>query len=129
MDLFTVFIVLLVHYISDFLMQNELMANNKSKNIYWLGTHCVVYGLGLFILISLFNILSFIGITSYYYLFLFVMINVLIHFVVDYTTSKITTKLYHKKRFRAFFNVIGMDQLIHTMILLISFKYLIYIPL
>jgi len=123
MDLKTIFIILIVHYIADFIMQTEIMASKKSENIYWLGTHCFIYGVGIFFLLFLCNILSFIVISSYFYLFLFALGNAIFHFLIDFTTSKIETYFYLKKMNRAFFNVIGIDQLAHVIILLISFNF------
>lgn len=123
MDLKTIFIILIVHYIADFIMQTEIMASKKSKNIYWLGTHCFIYGVGIFFLLFLRNILSFIVISSYFYLFLFALWNAIFHFLIDFTTSKIETYFYLKKMNRAFFNVIGIDQLAHVIILLITFNF------
>lgn len=129
MNLLTIFIVLFAHYISDFWLQSKNMAEKKSTNIYWLLTHCIVYGIGLFLILFFGNTLSFINVNGYIELIVFSVLNVIIHFFVDYVTSRITSKLYNKKKYRMFFNVIGFDQLIHTMTLLISFNYINYFTL
>ena len=129
LSLLTIFLVLFAHWISDFWFQTKNMAEKKSTNIYWLLTHCVVYGAGLFSILYLFNILSFIDVNSYFEIMIFAILNTILHFFVDFGTSRLTTKLYKRERFRMFFNVIGGDQLIHTMTLLISFYYINYFTL
>ena len=122
MNLLSIISILGSHYISDFLLQSKLMANKKSKNIYWLITHGLVYGLSTFVILLICNKLSLINIDNNN-LVLFVMLNMLVHIFVDTITSRLSTKLYKMRKYRSFFNVIGLDQLIHTVTLLTSFNY------
>ncbi len=95
-------LVLILHWIFDFVLQSEKMALNKSKHFGYLCEHCAVYSLwGLMIGLP-FNI----AIT--FILFLYIS-----HLFVDGITSKITAKLWEMKEVHYFFVVIGLDQFIH----------------
>ena len=43
----------------------------------------------------------------------FVVVNAALHFVTDYITSRISSKLWAKQDWHRFFATIGFDQLIH----------------
>ena len=98
------------------------MANKKSKNIYWLITHGLVYGLSMFVILLICGQLSLIDINNNN-LIIFIMLNMVTHIFIDGVTSKLSTKLYKRRKYRSFFNIIGLDQLIHTTTLLTSFDY------
>jgi len=95
--------VLIGHWIADFICQSDYMARNKSSSNKALGLHILAYTL----------VMSVFGIK-------FALVNGAIHFVVDYMTSRITKKLWAKQDVHNFFVVIGFDQLIHTVTLLLT---------
>jgi hypothetical protein len=99
--------LLVMHWIADFVLQSHKMASNKSKSNYWLGLHCLVYGILFMIVINP----------------LFGIITGLAHFVTDYFTSRLTSHLWEKKEVHNFFVVIGFDQLIHVTTLVFTFIY------
>jgi membrane-bound metal-dependent hydrolase YbcI (DUF457 family) len=90
------------------------MALNKSKSNLWLGIHCLVYA-GFFLFISvLFNF------KSPYTFSLLVGIS---HFIVDWITSRGTTKLWLMNERHWFFCLIGLDQSIHLISLFLLLKW------
>lgn len=97
----------IVHFIADFMFQTDWMATNKSKSLYALLIHCITYSS------------FFIGFIPCYGLPLLGWIFAS-HFITDFFTSKITAYLYDKNRHQ-FFVVIGFDQLIHNLTLLLLF--------
>jgi hypothetical protein len=129
MDIVTIFFAyvlffLFVHWIADFVLQNEKMALNKSTSNYWLGMHVTVYTLATIILWAiLFSIVgmrvSFIQYVEAY-LALFSM-----HFITDYITSRITGKYYKAKKNHEFFVTIGFDQWLHYVQIFTVFNYII----
>lgn len=124
-SVYQVFYLLLAHYISDFVMQTDIMARGKSKAIEPLSLHIIVYTLSLmFMTWFLFsNSLAFLG---------FVLLNGCLHFVIDYFTSRESSKLFAQGKAGSEsvpnfggFSVIGFDQLLHTFILIASFAFFI----
>ena len=101
------------------------MAIKKSTNIYWLYTHIIVYGLSLFIIILGGLLLVELSFPNNFGRFVFIItINTLSHGVVDYLTSRISKKYFEKSQMKAFYNMLGLDQLIHLIILITTFTYL-----
>lgn len=109
-----VIVLLVAHFIGDFVCQSRMMADNKSKNIWWLLTHGIIYSIILFILMFIF--------TSYgtIPLILFSLFNGLIHIIFDKLSSTCTSKYYKQKQFYRMFTVIGFDQLLHLVTLLLT---------
>lgn len=86
-----------LHFISDFILQTDKMALNKSKSNIWLLTHAVTYSLPM---------LFFAGP-------IFAVINGAAHFVVDWCTSRVNSRLWKSDKRHLFFTMIGFDQAIH----------------
>ena len=49
------------------------------------------------------------------------------HWLTDYFTSRLTSKLYKEERYHDFFVMIGFDQVLHYTQLLLIFNYLLQI--
>ena len=126
--------LLAIHFIADFILQNDWMALNKSKNsvigLKALLTHVTIYSICF----------SWLGAA-------FVAITWILHFIVDAITSRITSKLWflpltpiywhgpeeHPQQYVTtpkthlrhwFFVMIGLDQLIHYGCLTWTLKFL-----
>jgi hypothetical protein len=89
-----------LHFIADFLCQNDKMALKKSSSNKWLGIHCLIYG----------AFFLFYGIE-------FAVLAGLSHFVIDWTTSRINKKLWTSGERHWFFTMIGFDQALHLSVL------------
>lgn len=115
--------ILTTHFVADFIMQTNEMAKGKSTSIKWLTIHIISYLKG-FILSALIFYL-FIGLFGYtispWFLITYCFSNAVLHWVTDYFTSKQTKKLWEQERVHDFFIMIGLDQLIHTTCLLVTF--------
>jgi hypothetical protein len=98
-------ILLWLHTFADFALQTDRMALNKSSSNKWLLTHVFVYHC-----------------CFYFFGWKFAIVNGLAHFVTDYITSRITSKLWKENKRRYFFLVIGIDQAIHLTTLFITFE-------
>lgn len=106
------FWLLVTHWVADFVFQTDWMARNKSSSNLPLYVHVCVYSL---ILIPF--AVSYIP--SYAFAW-FIVFNMFLHFVVDYHTSRLTSKLgaagkYGSKTVPNFgmFSIIGLDQMLH----------------
>ncbi len=102
MTISTIILILITHYVADFLLQTESMALNKSHSNLALGKHVLVYTVML-------------ALSGH---FVWSVLNGVLHFVTDYTTSRMTALAWAQKRRGKFFNIIGADQLIHTSLLI-----------
>jgi hypothetical protein len=108
------------HWYADFHLQNDWMAQGKSSSNYILFLHVATY--------TLFMLLFSVGMVSNGYFhpsvgFIFPAVNGILHFCVDWVTSRWTS--YHWKRGERheFFVVIGFDQLLHFICLASTLAY------
>ena len=116
----TSLIVLLVaHYVGDFLLQSRKIANNKHNNWLYLLAHGGLYSVALFIFVAVFTPNSWLPVLE------FTVINAASHILIDKVTSTLTSKFYLKNNIKAMFSTIGLDQLIHTIILVLSYLWLL----
>lgn len=115
-----ILVILTVHFLADFVFQSSKMATEKSKSLKWLSIHVSVYGLV--------TILSAICISSTIYsigdIFAWWIANVVLHFMVDFFTSKVTSRLWEQKNMHWFFVMIGFDQLLHNICLLGTYYFI-----
>lgn len=111
--------ILFGHWFADFILQDEKWAINKSTSIKALLSHTVTYSAFWFLPIWFISgnpikALSFVGIT-----FVF-------HTITDYLSSKVVKMKFDKKQFGSSipnfggFSVIGLDQFLHYMQLVIT---------
>ena len=111
-------LIMFIHWVADFLFQTKERAINKSKSNYYLFQHVLVYTLTFYVFgltfYSSISAIAFCGIT-----FLF-------HFITDYFTSRWTSRLYRNKKFYgfpSFFSVIGLDQFLHFVQLILTYAW------
>lgn len=95
--------IVTVHWLADFCLQTHEQAQNKSKNVWALFRHCVTYTLALLLALG-FNGWQAVG---------WCLMNGVLHFVVDFCSCRITSKLYAEQRYHDFFATIGADQVLH----------------
>lgn len=103
--------VLAIHYIADFIFQTHEQAVNKSKSFYYLTEHSVVYGIVSAILYVPFLSWGIFERTIWTDLFPFYLI--ISHGIVDYFTSKWSSRYFFRQDYHMGFVVVGLDQLIH----------------
>lgn len=113
-----ILVLLISHFVGDFLLQSDKMALNKYKDPYWLLAHILVYTTILFIFSFMF--LDFKLSLSFN---LFIYLNFMLHFSIDVITSQFTHFLYEKKENHWFFVVIGFDQLLHYFCLFVTYDF------
>ena len=106
-----IMLFLVIHYVADYVCQHPWMANNKSKRFKPLLVHILVYT-------------SIMGVTAFFIfgysavLVAFILSNGFAHMLTDYNTSKISSRLYEQKKYWRFFNILGIDQLAHQLVLI-----------
>lgn len=105
--------VLFAHYIADFPCQTRWMANNKSISVWALTSHVSVYTSILFLFM--------LWIVQPWNAFYYALGNGVIHWAVDYCTSKLSRLFYLEKNEKAFWSTIGFDQFLHAVSLIITY--------
>lgn len=120
--LFLLALVFIFHWVFDYCLQPRKIADTKWSNVGSLFIHIAIYATGLFLyllvcLIPLGPWKPEIPSTNLA-IAVFFFGNLIAHFITDFFTSKITHRLYSELRIHAFFVVLGLDQLLHTLVLL-----------
>jgi hypothetical protein len=103
MPYYNIILLMILHFIADFILQSDWMAQNKSKYLYPLFVHCITYASCFLFFGPIFGLITFIC-----------------HFITDFFTSKLNSYLYTKNR-HWFFVGIGADQLIHNITLILTY--------
>lgn len=113
-----IYALLAIHFLADFKFQSQWMAVNKSKCSYALMCHVAVYSLTLFTGVLIYSLLAVNNSREMWSLcWIFALVNGVMHFVIDYFTSKIAA-YYYERDMHCFFTTIGFDQLLHTTLLI-----------
>ncbi len=101
-----------LHFVADFILQSNWMALGKSKKFLPLFSHVLVYTavfIGGSAIFSNINSAIWFGV-----------LNGIIHYPVDYFTSRVNAKLYQKEDKRLFFVFLGLDQFAHGATILLT---------
>lgn len=118
MSLFLVIYLLFAHWIADFVFQDERWALAKKNSFVSLLKHTLMYSFILTIMMGFFLTFSQSA--------LFWVISFVAHTVIDYFTSKWVGQKFERKELGSSipnfgaFTIIGLDQFIHYLILLLS---------
>jgi hypothetical protein len=123
MSLLTLYF-LLVHWVSDFVLQTEHMAKRKSTSNYYLGMHVTVYSVTTIFAWWLYFIIIGQEVSFLQYFLSFIAIFTM-HFITDYITSRKTSKYYSDKKYHEFFTLIGFDQWLHYLQIYLVYYFLI----
>ena len=118
--------ILLSHWISDFVLQSDWMARNKSKDIDALLSHVAVYYLSMAFCTGL----------LFYHLYgadgglwgwvaLWWVANGALHLGVDFVTSRINSHLWAKGDVHTFFVAVGFDQFVHYACLFVTASWML----
>ena len=96
MDLSLIIVILVAHFVGDFICQTDWMALNKSKRWDALGLHVITYTSILFICVAFWHDSAILSrpIVSYGVIWAFVGVNAVAHFVQDAITSRINARLW-----------------------------------
>lgn len=109
-------VILLSHWIADFICQTNEMAQNKSSSNHWLSKHITMYSFvmvltaGMHIALSQrdSNPLAILG---------WVCMNGVLHFCIDFVTSRVNKYLWDQGQVHNFFVSVGLDQALHLLCL------------
>ena len=99
-------LLLITHWVGDFVFQTTWMAIGKSQRLDALTVHVLTYS----VILSGAAVLIF-GMTNV--AVAFIACNAALHFVTDFFTSKASAALHAKQNMRGFYIMLGFDQLLH----------------
>ena len=99
--------LLLAHFVADFIFQTSKMGLKKSSSNLILGVHIAIYTTVLWAMMLAYGLPVW-----------FAVLNGMVHWITDYCSSRMGKYYYEQKRMYAFWKVIGLDQLAHTVTLL-----------
>lgn len=112
-----ILLIIITHWVADFVFQTDWMAKNKSKSIVPLSTHVFIYTL----FYIPFSFYAFIHNSSSIFNGVYFLIGTyILHWLIDFCTSKVTSKLSAQGKYGSnsvpnfgMFSIIGLDQLLH----------------
>jgi hypothetical protein len=121
-----ILLIIFIHWIADFICQDEKWALGKSKNWNDLLSHTAVYSIIWMILGSILKATNIVdwnpGALS-----LFVLITFIAHTITDYFTSRIVSKKFATNHYGSpipnfgAFTIIGFDQVLHYVQLFLTY--------
>lgn len=127
-----IFVILIIHWVADFVLQTDKQAKGKSKEWKHLLQHTFNYSVVWYFAIFFFAIwgnhfngysCEELGWSSY--MILFPIITFIAHTITDYFTSRWVKKYFNKGNYHMGFVIIGIDQYIfHIPQLFLTYYYL-----
>lgn len=128
---FDVIVILLIaHWLGDFVLQKEEWARGKHNSFTDLISHTLHYALAMYVIVLVFHLFKYGNDIQFMHLLYFWAITLVTHTIVDFFTSKFThmysskMQWYFKNKSIGFFPMIGLDQTIHFIMLFYSYKIL-----
>lgn len=109
-----IILIILLHFVADFLCQMRWMALGKCTSNTVLFQHIAAYS-------SVFFVASFL--TPAFGL-MFVLVNAIGHAITDWCSSRIGKWFHEQNQMYWFFATLGLDQTIHMLTLILSYEWL-----
>ena len=119
-----IFLVLIFHWVLDFIFQTDKQAKGKSKNFKDLLSHTAAYSVewlipACFVFHCINRDLNYVLLAP-----IFAVITFVFHTITDYFTSRLNSKLWRAGKAHEFFISVGFDQLLHYFQLFLTFYFL-----
>jgi len=109
MNLIEIFSIILIHWFADFVLQTDEDAKNKSKSNKHLTSHVIMYTV-VWSLVSLWYCTVY---NNPVMGMLFPIITFGCHWITDYFTSRLNSRLWKEGKVHNFFVSVGFDQVLH----------------
>ncbi len=105
-----IILLLIAHFVGDFLCQPRVMALNKTKSLYYLSLHGLLVGVPVFLVFFMFKpVLLALSLTVIY---------VIVHCAQDFFVWTIAIRLFGESEKyweeKKFYDIIGFDQFLHV---------------
>jgi hypothetical protein len=108
---FGLVILLFMHWIADFVFQDDKTALNKSENNKVLAAHCGIYSIAM--ACTVFPLFCWFSNAPLTTTFIFFGLMFISHFGIDYITARANKKLWLNNQRHWFFVMVGFDQFLH----------------
>ena len=115
-----IYILLVAHFIGDFVFQTDWMAINKSRRWDALALHIGVYITAVGLIVAFSQPPSPYPYVELWQFGAWVAVNAAAHFIQDAITSRINSRLWQANQRHWFFVGIGVDQLLHYITLFVT---------
>lgn len=113
-----ILVFLFMHFVCDFILQEDDVARKKSTSNRILTLHCIIY-------IAPFIPITYLMLESWYKAVCFSAVTFIAHWITDYISSRVC-KYYHETHNRHnFFVAIGFDQLAHQFQIILTLVWVI----
>lgn len=126
MGIYDILLIIWAHFVADFMLQNDKMAQNKSTSNIWLTNHIMVYSAAMLGIMAPF--VYFMDAANSHiqllWLLVWVAINGALHWITDWCSSRATSYLWQKGDRHNFFVVVGADQAIHLSTMVVTWAWL-----
>lgn len=116
-DNVNLFYILLIHFLADFCLQTPEQARLKSTDVNQLNNHVLTYSFAW--LLASYTLLG-----TWLLAFAFFGITYVAHFITDYATSRIGKPYWESKDYHTGFVVVGADQVLHYIQLILTYQFL-----
>ncbi len=104
--------IVLAHWIGDFILQNEKMALGKSSSNKLLTIHVLIWTTTIAVITIPLGLPI-----------LWVLLMGVLHWIQDYTTSRLNSYYARTKNNEMFWNMIGTDQMLHYLVMFLSLHF------
>lgn len=111
-----ILVMMFSHFVGDFIVQTDDMAIGKSTSLKWLTYHVATYMVPFMLVFPVANA----PLGTFLW---FIVANFVLHWIVDFATSRVSSWFYRNEMRGAFFKTIGFDQFIHQVSLFGTFYY------
>ena len=111
--------LIFIHLLGDFVLQSDAMTVYKSKHFPWLMIHLLAYGTTL---LAGFLLGSKIFEYKISFLFCFLTINIVVHSIIEYFTSKLIERCKKKLQLHSLLFYVAIEQFVLISTLFLTFK-------
>jgi Protein of unknown function (DUF3307) len=98
-------LLLLAHWVGDFVLQSQWQATNKSKRLDALALHVAIYS-AVLLVAAVILLGAWRGVV-------FTLVNAALHFATDFVTSRVAARFWEQRDWHRFFVMLGFDQFVH----------------
>lgn len=117
-NIYSLFLILLIHFFADFTLQTDDQSRLKSTSPLFLTYHVITYSLTWLVVVTIMYESLYLGL-------IFSIVTFIFHWVTEYVTSKMVKHFFENEDYHTGFIVIGADQFLHYTQLILLYLFLL----